>query len=333
MSELIRQKLLQRLGQALDDPTPDPVEERKMKLLQLQQQKEQSDAARRQGIMSALAKQAGRPIGAPTTIGQDIVQAERAASQISGQPLPERKPEKEKLGIKDAVSAYSALQKVQGTEKLERVDTGKEIKWLDKAGNVVRTMKKDVSPKQAKREASTQFVAANYGRRMEGAEQIFGDLSASRFDPTTLGAGFQRWLSDNSPLGNLGVSSEIQRQMQAERNFINANLRRESGAAISDKEFASAEKQYFPRMYDSPEVLEQKAENRQQAIAAMRAEAGTAWDKVGQVGLPKETVPNEEPLKKGGQYKGKTVTRLQTRGDKAKVTYEDGTSEVVDVVK
>tara|TARA_R110000851_G_scaffold96172_1_gene208666 strand:- start:6283 stop:6534 length:252 start_codon:yes stop_codon:yes gene_type:complete len=33
---------------------------------------------------------------------------------------------------------------------------------------------------------------------------------------------------------------------QAQRNFVNAVLRQESGAAIADSEFASAAKQYFP---------------------------------------------------------------------------------------
>ena len=40
-----------------------------------------------------------------------------------------------------------------------------------------------------------------------------------------------------------------ERQMfeQAERNFINAILRQESGAAIADSEFNNARKQYMPQ--------------------------------------------------------------------------------------
>ncbi len=42
---------------------------------------------------------------------------------------------------------------------------------------------------------------------------------------------------------------------QAERNFVNAVLRRESGAAISPEEFVSAEKQYFAQRGDGDAVL------------------------------------------------------------------------------
>lgn len=37
----------------------------------------------------------------------------------------------------------------------------------------------------------------------------------------------------------------FQQYEQAKTNFVNAVLRRESGAKISDEEFDSAEKQYF----------------------------------------------------------------------------------------
>jgi hypothetical protein len=39
----------------------------------------------------------------------------------------------------------------------------------------------------------------------------------------------------------------MQSQKQAEQNFINAILRKESGAAISPSEYKNAEKQYFPQ--------------------------------------------------------------------------------------
>lgn len=63
-----------------------------------------------------------------------------------------------------------------------------------------------------------------------------------------------------------------QRVEQARRDFINAVLRRESGAAIAASEFASAEKQYFPQPGDSPAVIEQKQRNRQLAIQGLAAE-------------------------------------------------------------
>ena len=67
-------------------------------------------------------------------------------------------------------------------------------------------------------------------------------------------------------------SDEWKRTDQAERNFINALLRRESGAAISPAEFENAEKQYFPRAGDSAALLAQKKKNRQTVTEGMAAE-------------------------------------------------------------
>ena len=48
----------------------------------------------------------------------------------------------------------------------------------------------------------------------------------------------------------------------AQRNFLNAVLRRESGAVISPTEFAEGRAQYFPQQGDKPAVLKQKKANR-----------------------------------------------------------------------
>lgn len=119
-----------------------------------------------------------------------------------------------------------------------------------------------------------QALAGGFGRRLEQAESVFGDLASSGFDRTTVTGA-----ADANNL-NLLRSSNAQKQDQAERNFVNAVLRRESGAAISPTEFSSAEKQYFPRLGDSPEVVAQKKANREQAMAMFKAEAGHAWEKI-----------------------------------------------------
>ena len=50
---------------------------------------------------------------------------------------------------------------------------------------------------------------------------------------------------------------------QAQRDFINAVLRRESGAAIAPSEFENARLQYFPQPGDTAEVVKQKQKNRE----------------------------------------------------------------------
>lgn len=135
----------------------------------------------------------------------------------------------------------------------------------------------------------TQYQAATYGRRVEDAINVFDNLEKSGYDRTKGREGVLSWLpSALQP-------NELQQQEQAERNFINAVLRRESGAAISPSEFDSAQKQYFPRSGDSPEVLAQKAQNRQLVLNGLQAEAGNAWDEV----KPASLVPRRKEEKPG----------------------------------
>lgn len=75
-------------------------------------------------------------------------------------------------------------------------------------------------------------------------------------------------------LGNYVRTPEFQKFDQARRDFVNAILRRESGAVISPEEFDNANKQYFPQPGDSPEVIAQKRRNRQNAIEGLRIGSG-----------------------------------------------------------
>lgn len=77
--------------------------------------------------------------------------------------------------------------------------------------------------------------------------------------------------------GNYLVSDATQSLLQAERDFVNAKLREESGAAIAPEEFASAELQYFPRPGDGPDVIAKKKANRELVYAGMVRQAGRAY--------------------------------------------------------
>lgn len=75
------------------------------------------------------------------------------------------------------------------------------------------------------------------------------------------------------PLFNFMKSDDRQVFEQAKRNFVTAILRRESGAAISDSEFNTAEQQYFPQPGDGSDVLAQKEVSRNTAINNFYREA------------------------------------------------------------
>jgi hypothetical protein len=75
-------------------------------------------------------------------------------------------------------------------------------------------------------------------------------------------------------VGNFAVGEDAQKYEQAQRDFVNAVLRQESGAVISPEEFDNAKRQYFPQPGDGPQVIEQKRLNRENAIEGFKLRAG-----------------------------------------------------------
>lgn len=104
-----------------------------------------------------------------------------------------------------------------------------------------------------------------YATRAEGALPLldkFGDALTSL--PQSLGG--------NIPgVGNYAKSPEYQQAEQAGNEFLQAILRKDTGAAITSQEMAEYGATYLPRPGDSPEVLAQKRSSRQRAIAAINA--------------------------------------------------------------
>ena len=109
-----------------------------------------------------------------------------------------------------------------------------------------------------------------YAQRGEQANSIIGNLQNTvvSMNPTSFAT--QKTL-ESSSLTSGQVSSEIRQLRQAERNFATAVLRKESGAAISPTEFATVEKQYFPRPGDDVQTLAQKKMNRETYISGTKS--------------------------------------------------------------
>jgi hypothetical protein len=115
----------------------------------------------------------------------------------------------------------------------------------------------------------TQGKAAGFSDRMLGSEQTLRKFEGINKD--ALGA------TVGAMLPNSMKSEDRQAYEQAKRSFINAQLRRESGAAIAPSEFDSAERQYFPQPGETAAIIEQKRMERQRAIEAMAREGGPAY--------------------------------------------------------
>lgn len=118
-----------------------------------------------------------------------------------------------------------------------------------------------------------QGVAAGFADRMAAANAVLDDpgITGAQTDPV------QGAVSGVPVVGNYLTSQERQMAEQAQRDFVNAILRRESGAAIAPSEFDNATRQYFPQPGDTPAVIEQKRRNREIAIQGVARAAGPAY--------------------------------------------------------
>lgn len=135
-----------------------------------------------------------------------------------------------------------------------------------------------------------QAKAAGFADRMIASNPIIKKTTPARLDATQVGRA-------SIPLiGNLITSGDYQSFNQAQRDFINAQLRRESGAVISPEEFDNAEKQYFPKVGDDDKVILQKEANRNNAVNAMQRSAGAAYKP------PLDNNKNKESDKKRLKY-------------------------------
>ncbi len=146
----------------------------------------------------------------------------------------------------------------------------------DKQGNITPVAGFGPKAGASKPLNDSQAKALLFGSRMQEADKILNGLSAKGVDTPS----FTKEVAESVPLiggalgaaANFGASADQQSVEQAQRDFVNAVLRRESGAAISDSEFANAKKQYFNARGDSDQVKGQKAANRQLAIKGLLAE-------------------------------------------------------------
>lgn len=138
----------------------------------------------------------------------------------------------------------------------------------------------------------SQSKDSGYADRMFRAESVLRDPkveeAATSLKENMLGKapGF---------ISNYLTGPDFQKFDQAKRDFVNAVLRRESGAAISQSEFDNAHKQYFAQPGDTPERIAEKKRNRQDAIAGVAGGGGPSYKPPYAFGPNGDLVPSGAP--------------------------------------
>lgn len=150
----------------------------------------------------------------------------------------------------------------------------------------------------AKPQTEAQSKDSGYANRLFRSEQVLRDPESIAASTSLM----EKGLNKIPVAGNYMTSPQFQKFDQAKRDFVNAVLRRESGAAISQSEFDNAEKQYFPQPGDSKERILEKQRNRQDTIAAIAGGGGPNF-------RPQFTFgPNGEMVPTGAAKQGAVLT-------------------------
>lgn len=119
-----------------------------------------------------------------------------------------------------------------------------------------------------------QGQSVMFGTRAADAHNLLNSMEDKINTPGLKTAQFLEGVPLIGSAAHAMLTPEQQQVDQAQRNFVNAVMRRESGATISNAEFDNAKRQYFPQAGDSPAVIEQKRRNRDMVIQGFARGAG-----------------------------------------------------------
>lgn len=143
-----------------------------------------------------------------------------------------------------------------------------------------RTMAKKTAPTE-KNYKQFQLQAASFADRMTKADELMKPLEDKGVDVVNE---FSRGISAipsfglGKTIGNAVLNSDQQLYLNAAQEWIRAKLRKESGAAIGDKEMDEEYRTYFPVPGDKPEVVKQKATMRKGNTSSMIKQASGAYE-------------------------------------------------------
>jgi hypothetical protein len=222
--------------------------------------------------------------GMPEMVGQFASREMLAAKYMSAAEILKSQ---ETPKPADEYGRYVAEETAKGNQPLDRIGFEKA-----KKGNGITTTTRnadgsettvtiggDGSGGREGKPTEGNLTSEGYLGRMKAAEEIFDSLAKA--GTTSLD------LTDTLAIGTRAEPYKLtvpeQKLMQAQRDWVRAKLRKESGAVIGDDEMLEEIRTYFPQPGEGAEVSEQKRKARKQAEEQLRITAGLP---AGDPGLP-----------------------------------------------
>jgi hypothetical protein len=175
-------------------------------------------------------------------------------------------------GIIDEETAYKRLDPLAKMEQdyVQRVDKQAEGKKpteaernasgfaqrMEFSENIIKKLEDDYATQMATKGSKASVPYPTVGMSVAGSLPFIGDFARSKFS-----------------------TDEQAQYRQAQENWVRANLRKESGAAIGADEMEKEIQTYFPTAAElsNPKVIAQKSQARQVTMDSMKKAAGNAY--------------------------------------------------------
>lgn len=292
------------------------------------------------GVIGSLFPGAVITSGARTPERNAEVGGARGSYHLAGQALDIVPPP----GV--SVADFRAKLQAQGVPVTELLDEGDHIHWAfgQPRGGASSQVVATGAPKPAGRLASPQEVAGMFPEGVppktrvwigaDGKPEVIGgaggrpptdgQINAASLTYAAFGGNdrmnalaeqgiykptAQLLISERDGVTRLIMSNDTDRQfVQASKEFLAAILRKDTGAAVTDAEFAQYSDIYIPRPEDSPQVLWRKAQARDTALRRLYGAGRKAYDE--EYGPPPQWRVLTDPAGKPGAKKPSAPPRL-----------------------
>lgn len=208
----------------------------------------------------------GFTAGKPTTLQQQFEYYQSLPESQQGQLLDYKRAGAQNINLNPGQPG-----RVLTTEEKVDNNLNPEATFQYDKNGMIKSVSKE-------RFSQPQILSGGFATRMNTASQdIDGILGDEEFNPGGIVQNIEEF-GLPSMIANFMRSPDGQKYRQAQENWITANLRKESGAAIPTTEIESERRKWFPMPGDSKAVITQKRKSRQDAERAMRKASGGAFE-------------------------------------------------------
>jgi len=205
----------------------------------------------------------------------EVKKAEGEAANVTRDPVTGRTPGDVVLDQRTVAQRLFDEKKAQEQRDFQASENQKNRSVTMRGQNMTDARTRELTEATRGNKPLTEPENRNFGfyDRARQSQQALDAVEAEIADKGYIGQKAMKILP------NVLQSDTNQSFQQARRQFTEAYLRRDSGAAISPSEYENADNTFFVQPGDGPKVIEQKRKARETVINALKVGSGRAIEK------------------------------------------------------